>query len=94
MASFTAQAHITTGEKTIISVDAEKAMRIAVDAPTTAEYTIEYQLDGSGIRHPLKADSGSTSMTTIGIDGVGVNVTALPSGTLTFEVLSSLKIVV
>ena len=90
--TFTTQSHTSTGEKTIISVDLEKFNHIAVSAPDTAIYEIQFQLDGTGLRHAKVTENGSTELFMIGVDGVGINITDYTSGTVTFEVLDNLDI--
>lgn len=90
--AFTSQAHTTTGEKTIISVDKEKFIKYAVDATSDAVYEIQFRLDSAGIRHPLKSSvNGNTNGFLVGVDGIGINVTTA-DGTVTFEVLDNLDL--
>ena len=94
MAKFEDANYTTTGEKTMFTIKPDKDTYIIVSAPSDAEYDLQIKLDSSGNRVTLGRATGDKylSLKDSGFNGkeIGLNVIALPTGSIDFEVLSEI----
>lgn len=94
MSQFDTNSYTTTGEKTIVTTKDDGLTEIAIQAPNSAVYNVEFTFDNSsGVRHFLLSLTGNfNGIIPLKVNGVGLNVTTIPSGTIIFEVLSELEL--
>jgi len=96
MSQFDTNSYVATGSQSIVTTKDDGLTVVAITAPSDAKYDLEFTLDSSGERHKLvqNINGDYNALIRLGVNGVGLDITTLPSGTVIFEVLSEIDLTI